>query len=101
MDDKMKIHLLIDNERYPLNIRREDEQLYRDAAKQIDYKLNKYRNAFRDFGSTKHWAMVALELAFENMYLKDRNDTQPYMEKIKELEEEVDQCLNLKDTPQP
>jgi len=101
MDDKMKIHLLIDNERYPLNIRREDEQLYRDAAKQIDYKLNKYRNAFRDFSPTKHWAMVALELAFENMYLKDRNDTQPYMEKIKELEEEVDQCLNLKDTPQP
>ena len=43
MDDMMKIHLLIDNERYPMTIRREDEQLYRDAAKQIDNKLNKYR----------------------------------------------------------
>ena len=32
MDDMMKIHLLIDNERYPMTIRREDEQLYRDAA---------------------------------------------------------------------
>ena len=41
MDDMMKIHLLIDNERYPMTIRREDEQLYRDAAKQIDNKLNK------------------------------------------------------------
>ena len=40
----MKIHLLIDNERYPMTIRREDEQLYRDAAKQIDNKLNKYRS---------------------------------------------------------
>ena len=39
MDDMMKIHLLIDNERYPMTIRREDEQLYRDAAKQIDNKL--------------------------------------------------------------
>ena len=29
MDDVMKIHLLIDNERYPLTIRREDELLYR------------------------------------------------------------------------
>ena len=27
MDDMMKIHLLIDNERYPMTIRREDEQL--------------------------------------------------------------------------
>ena len=35
MDDMMKIHLLIDNERYPMTIRREDEQLYRDAAKQL------------------------------------------------------------------
>ena len=32
MDDVMKIHLLIDNERYPLTIRREDELLYRNAA---------------------------------------------------------------------
>ena len=42
MDDKMmKINLLIDCQRYPLNIRREDEQLYRDAAKLIDKTLNK------------------------------------------------------------
>ena len=46
MEDKMKIHLLIDKERYPLTIRREEEQLYRDAAKQIDNKLNKYRRAY-------------------------------------------------------
>ena len=46
MDDMMKIHLLIDNERYPMTIRREDEQLYRDAAKQIDNKLNKYRSYY-------------------------------------------------------
>ena len=42
MDDMMKIHLLIDNERYPMTIRREDEQLYRDAAKQIDNKPVSY-----------------------------------------------------------
>ena len=44
MDDKlMKIKLLIDCQHYPLNIRREDEQLYRDAAKLIDKALNYYR----------------------------------------------------------
>ena len=66
MDDMMKIHLLIDNERYPMTIRREDEQLYRDAAKQIDNKLNKYRSYYPDFSPARHWAMAALELAFEN-----------------------------------
>ena len=82
MDDMMKIHLLIDNERYPMTIRREDEQLYRDAAKQIDNKLNKYRSYYPDFSPARHWAMAALELAFENISMKDRNDTAPYQEKL-------------------
>lgn len=38
-DDKLKIHLRIDNELYPLVIDRDKEELYRKAAKQIDYKL--------------------------------------------------------------
>ena len=84
MDDMMKIHLLIDNERYPMTIRREDEQLYRDAAKQIDNKLNKYRSYYPDFSPARHWAMAALELAFENISMKDRNDTAPYQEKLQE-----------------
>ena len=70
MDDVMKIHLLIDNERYPLTIRREDELLYRN------------------------WAMAALELAFENISMKDRNNTEPYQEKLKELTKEIEQYLS-------
>ena len=93
MDKLMKIHLLIDNERYPLTIPREDEKLYRDAAKQIDNKLNKYRSTFPDFSPSKYWAMVALELAFENTSLKDKNDTQPYTEKIKELTKDIESII--------
>ncbi len=100
MDDKLKIHLLIDNERYPLTIKREDEQLYRDAAKQIDNKLNKYRRTFPEFDSYKHWAMAALELAFENVSLKDKNDTEPYMQKIADLVKELDECINNNSTPE-
>ena len=37
--------------------------------------------------------MTALELAFENMSMKDRNDTQPYQEKLKQLEEDIDECI--------
>ena len=58
----MKIHLLIDNERYPLTIRREDELLYRNSAKQIS--------------------------------MKDKNNTEPYQEKLKELTKEIEQYLS-------
>ena len=93
MNDKMKIHLLIDNQKYPLTITREDEILYREAAKQIDNKLNKYRRLYPEFGSERYWAMAALELAFENISLRRRNDTAPYMEILKRLEDCVDDCI--------
>ena len=47
MDDRMKINLLIDCQKYPLNIRREDELLYRDAAKLIDKTLISIVNGSR------------------------------------------------------
>ena len=97
MDDKiMRINLLIDCQRYPLNIRREDEQLYRDAAKLIDKTLNKYRKWMPDLDSNKHWAMAALELAFNNVSNKDKNDTKPYVEKLEELTKELDSFISKK-----
>lgn len=93
VDDKLKINLLIDSQRYPLTILRQEEKMYRDAAKQIDNTLNKYRKRFPELSSERHWAMAALELAFENLSLKDRNDTRPFLERIKSLEEDIQQCL--------
>lgn len=97
MDDKMmKINLLIDCQRYPLNIRREDEQLYRDAAKLIDKTLNKYRSWKPELGASNHWAMAALELAFNLMTMKDKNETKPYLEKLEELTKELDNYISKK-----
>ena len=97
MDDKMKIHLLIDNQKYPLTIPREDEALYREAARQVDNKLNKYRRLFPEMGLSVHWAMASLELAFENARLKDKNNTAPYMEILKRLEESIDSCIQVQE----
>ena len=97
MDDKMmKINLLIDCQRYPLNIRREDEQLYRDAAKLIDKTLNKYLSWKPELGASNHLAMAALELAFNLMTMKDKNDTKPYLEKLEELTKELDNYIGKK-----
>ena len=97
IDEKMmKINLLIDCQLYPLNIHREDEILYREAAKLIDKTLNKYRKWMPDLDSNKHWAMAALELAFNNVSNKDKNDTKPYVEKLEELTKELDSFISKK-----
>ncbi|MGL5273610.1 MAG: cell division protein ZapA [Phocaeicola sp.] len=94
MDDILKIHLLIDSERYPLTIKRSEEEKYRNAAKQINDKLNKYRSNFPNFLEEKHWAMAALELAFENQSLKGKNDILPYQERIEKLTKEVEEAIH-------
>ena len=81
----MRINLLVDNEKYPLNIPRDQEEYYREAAKQINYKLNRYRSRFPKFDSKKHWAMTAVELAYEVVRLQDSTDVEPYKDKLKEL----------------
>ena len=97
MDDKMmKINLLIDCQRYPLNIRREDEQLYRDAAKLIDKTLNKYRSMWPELSANNHWAMAALEIAFNLTTNENRNDTKPYLDKLEELTKELDNYISKK-----
>ena len=97
MDDKMmKINLLIDNQRYPLNILREDEERYRNAAKIINNTLNKYRSMWPELSTSNHWAMAALEIAFNLMNNEDRNDTKPYLEKLKELTKELDNYISKK-----
>ena len=81
----LKINLLIDNDNYPMKIRREDEIFYREAAKQINYKLNRYRTLYPMMNDNRHWAMTALELAFECASLKSATDVKPYQGKLQEL----------------
>ena len=72
---------------YPLTILREEEEMVREAAKQVDIRLNAYREHYQNVTPEKIIAMVAYQFALESLQLKDRNDTEPYTAKIKELTE--------------
>jgi cell division protein ZapA len=93
MDEKMKIHLMIDNSPYPMNIDREEEEIYRKAAKLIDYKLNTYRNTYPKLAPAQYWAMAALDLSVERLRELERNDTQPFAEKLEELTKELERYM--------
>lgn len=87
MNDKIKINLQMGGASYPLTINREDEQMIREAAKQVDIKLNAYRERYQNVPTERIMAMVAYQFSLESLRLKDRNDTEPYTTKIKELTE--------------
>ncbi len=91
-DDRFLIHLKIAEKTYGLRINRKDEQITRNAAKQITEKINQYRRVFSssDVDAKDLLVMVTLQLSIENLKLEGKNDTSPFAEKIQQLTEELE-----------
>lgn len=99
MNDKIKINLQIADSNYPLTINREEEQMVREAAKQVNIRLNKYREVYKNLEPEKIIAMVAYQFSLERLQLMQRNDTSPYVEKVKELTELLEDYLRKNKSP--
>ena len=87
MNDKIMINLQIADSNYPLTINRQEEEMVREAAKQVNIRLNAYREYYKNLEPEKIIAMVAYQFSLEKLQLMQRNDTTPYTEKVKELTE--------------
>ena len=87
MNDKIKINLQIADSNYPLTINRQEEEMVREAVKQVNIRLNAYREYYKNLEPEKIIAMVAYQFSLEKLQLMQRNDTTPYTEKVKELTE--------------
>ncbi|MDR0421648.1 MAG: cell division protein ZapA [Proteiniphilum sp.] len=96
-DEKFLLTLEIADRRYPLKIKRSDEQAFRDAAKKINNKINQYRVVYGGESSnmtTQDFVvMTAIQALVENFFLGDRNNTKPFEDKIGSLIGELDDYL--------
>ena len=81
MDDKFLIHVEIAGKSYGIRINRSEEQVAREAVRQIRKKMDQYRKKYSDV---------------ENLKLEDKNDTSPFTEKIQELTDELESFLKDK-----
>lgn len=94
MDEEFLINIEIAGKKYPLTIKRREEELVRAAAAQINSKILQYRQHFAvDVDMKDLLAMVAFQLSMHNLQLEEKNDTSPFTEKIQELTSEVEEYL--------
>ena len=97
MDEEFLINIVIAGKKYPLTIKRHEEELVRAAADQINSKILQYRQHFAVEVDTKDLlAMVTFQLSVENLMLEDKNDTSPFTEKIQELTDKLESYLKDK-----
>lgn len=94
MDEEFLINIEIAGKKYPLTIKRRDEELARAAAAQINSKILQYRQHFAvDVDMKDLLAMVAFQLSMHNLQLEEKNDASPFTEKIQELTSELEGYL--------
>jgi cell division protein ZapA len=99
MDDHLIINLRVADTRYPLRIERKNEETYRKAADEIDYKLGQYKNYFT--GNSSHplqnadyMAMTAIQAVAEKVECQTRANL--FEVRIKKLTDELDSYLKGK-----
>ena len=96
MDDEFLIHVEIAGKSYGIRINRSEEQVAREAVRQIRKKMDQYRKKYSDVDVKDLLAMVTFQLSVENLKLEDKNDTSPFTEKIQELTNELESYLKDK-----
>lgn len=96
MDEHLIINLRVADMRYPLRVKRQEEEMYRRAADEIDYKLGQYRNYFT--GDSSHslrnmdyMAMTAIQAVAEKVGHQLRAES--FETKVKSLTKELDDYL--------
>lgn len=99
MNDKFKIHLEIAGRKYPLNIRREDEEIVRQAATLVNKKLATYREQFSKDKSKSVYdflAMTAIDLSHAYLKLRETRDVEVFAGIVREMSDELDGYLDQK-----
>jgi Cell division protein ZapA. len=97
MSDEMLITLEVipGGKRYPVNIDADDEELVREAARQLRLKFNAYKQVFSeaDLSESDLMAMMAIDIATSHLRMERKNDTVPFTTKIQQLNEKLKDYL--------
>ena len=95
-DNKDKLHIsfhVYDTE-MSVNVVRDEEKLYRDAAKLITDTVNTYADVFKGRKTDKdllYMALIDIALRYEKE--STRNDTEPYSDILGKLTSEIEDAL--------
>ena len=93
VSEKFVIQLRIDNQTYPIKIRRDEEEIYRAAERKINDKLNLYKEHFPNLEEERYMFMAMLDLSVQLIRSEKRNDTEPYEAVLQNITAEIESTL--------
>lgn len=94
--DKLVITLMLGRQPQQIHILREQEEVYRNAARLINEKLSRYESAYPNQATERYMSIVLLDLAVQMLQLKDREDVKPIFDTLESLTSEIEDSLGEK-----
>ena len=91
--DIFTINILLNGVRMPLRVRREDEEIYRNAEKIVNKYLEQYREQFSQRSMEEILTLVAYQLAVIVSKQETNQDISPLAEKVEQLNKELKKLL--------
>lgn len=91
--DKFVIQLWIGNQKYPITVSRDKEEIFRKAEKLVNEKLNRYRITYPNQGDDIYMSVVLLDLAVSLLQSEERQDAEPYNKVLSQLTKEIEEAL--------
>lgn len=81
--------------KYPVKINANDEELVREAAKQLRLKFISYKQAFSETDLTDEdlLIMMAIDISVSQLRLERNNDVTSFITKIQQLTQQLKDCL--------
>jgi len=92
--DNFSINVKVGGFSLPLNIVRNDEELYRKAEKTVNKLLLNNQQKYRQHSAEKVLSITAYQLAIALSKNDFAQDTEPIVEKIEQLDKELDKILS-------
>ena len=93
MDEELAINITIAERRYPMRIKRSEEEKIRKAAKIINDRILQYRQRYTGKDNQDFMAMSALQFVIQFIDLMENSDIDPAIKQIEELNNELSQYL--------
>ena len=93
---RLVITLMIGRQSQQIHILREQEEIYRNAARQINEKLSRYESAYPGQSTERYMSIVLLDLAVQMLQLKEKDDVKPIFEVLSNLTTEIEEAISKK-----
>ena len=95
--DKLVIQLLIGKQVYPITVRRDQEEVYRKAARLINENRGRYEQSYPNLSYERYTSVALLDFAVQVIQTQKQKDQSPYEVVVKRLTEEIAQLLANKE----